>query len=298
MESVTQRALDHVVLPTRDLKVARSRLEQLGFTVAPKAKHPFGTQNACVYFADGTYLEPLAVYDQDKEVAAFHAGNVFAKRDWAYRYRRGEEGFSGIAFNTDDADADDARMRANGVSAGDLLEFSRDFVTADGAKDKASFRLAFASDPRAPDFLLFTCQRLNAPTVDRSALQTHLNGVTRIKTVIVAGPAATDFCYLFNICVGTTINDVYNDGLSLNIANGTIEFLTNRGFADRFGHSGTDDRGLQARAIVFGVPSLKSLKPFLQSRGVQSETFKKRLIVDPAPGQGTLFVFEVDHEQT
>ncbi len=188
MESALPRALDHLVLPTHDLKVARRRLEQLGFTVAPEAKHPFGTENACVYLADGTYLEPLAVYSGDKQNEAICAGNVFVARDWAYRYRRGEEGFSGVAFRTDDAEADHARMRANGVSAGDVLEFSRDFVAADGKKDKASFRLAFASDPRAPDFFLFTCQRLNAPMVDRSALQTHLNGVTRIKAVVLSAP--------------------------------------------------------------------------------------------------------------
>jgi hypothetical protein len=29
--------------------------------VAADARHPFGTENACVFFADGTYLEPLAL---------------------------------------------------------------------------------------------------------------------------------------------------------------------------------------------------------------------------------------------
>ena len=59
------RPLDHLVIPVTDLKAARSRLTRLGFTVAAEARHPFGTENACVFLADKTYLEPLAVGDPD-----------------------------------------------------------------------------------------------------------------------------------------------------------------------------------------------------------------------------------------
>ncbi|TIX70312.1 MAG: VOC family protein, partial [Mesorhizobium sp.] len=55
--------LDHLVLPTARLDAARVRLGSLGFVVAPTGIHPFGTENCCVFFADGTYLEPLAVGD-------------------------------------------------------------------------------------------------------------------------------------------------------------------------------------------------------------------------------------------
>ena len=60
------KPLDHVVLPVADLGVARARLTALGFTVAPDGLHPFGTANCCVYLADGTFLEPLAVGDPRK----------------------------------------------------------------------------------------------------------------------------------------------------------------------------------------------------------------------------------------
>ncbi|RVA54992.1 VOC family protein, partial [Mesorhizobium sp. M7A.F.Ca.CA.001.08.1.1] len=55
--------LDHLVLPTQSLEVARARLAALGFVVAPTGIHPFGTENCCVFLADGTYLEPLSVGD-------------------------------------------------------------------------------------------------------------------------------------------------------------------------------------------------------------------------------------------
>lgn len=59
-------SVDHLVLPVEVIGVAVKRLVSLGFTVAPEALHPFGTQNACVFFADGTYLEPLAIADPAK----------------------------------------------------------------------------------------------------------------------------------------------------------------------------------------------------------------------------------------
>eukprot|EP01133_Synstelium_polycarpum_P029511 gene29511-36177_t len=43
----TPRPVDHLVLPVVELDTARQRLEALGFTVAPSAQHPFGTENAC-----------------------------------------------------------------------------------------------------------------------------------------------------------------------------------------------------------------------------------------------------------
>ena len=49
------RALDHLVLPVRSLEAARADYERLGFLVAPDARHPFGTSNACVFLADGFY---------------------------------------------------------------------------------------------------------------------------------------------------------------------------------------------------------------------------------------------------
>ena len=58
--------IDHLVLPVRDLDLARARYEALGFRVAAEARHPFGTENACIFLQDGTYLEPLALWRKSK----------------------------------------------------------------------------------------------------------------------------------------------------------------------------------------------------------------------------------------
>ncbi|WP_313956215.1 VOC family protein [Mesorhizobium amorphae] len=176
--------LDHIVLPTATLEGAEARLTTLGFTVAPHGVHPFGTENCCVYLADGTFLEPLAVGDAEIAAQAIMAGNVFVARDHTYREDHGAEGFSAIVFGTDDADHDHRAYVEAGISAGEKLDFSRPFTDRSGKSDTVSFRLAFASGRDTPDAFVFACQRINAPKVDRAALQVHANGATAIQGIV------------------------------------------------------------------------------------------------------------------
>ena len=130
--------LDHLVLPTASLAVARARLESLGFIVAPTGIHPFGTENCCVFFADGTYLEPLAVGNEQAAAKAIAGGNVFVTRDRLYRENCGNDGISAIVLGTANADADHARFVDAGLSAGDELSFSRIFPDTSGKSETAS----------------------------------------------------------------------------------------------------------------------------------------------------------------
>jgi hypothetical protein len=95
------RPLDHLVLPVEDLETTRARHAALGFTVAADARHPFGTENACVFFADGSYLEPLAVASREECEQAARDGNVFVARDQAHRFRLGDTGFSAVVVGSE-----------------------------------------------------------------------------------------------------------------------------------------------------------------------------------------------------
>ena len=196
-EHQAPRSIDHLVLPVGSLDVARARLSALGFIVAADAIHPFGTENACVFFADETYLEPLAVASREDCEAAAKAGNVFVARDQAFRFRKGE-GLSAIVVKSDDAFADDSRFRTQGFGAGDMLEFARLMRFPDGREINAAFKLAFAADLRGPDFFLFACQRINALPRDRGALLVHDNGVVGISRVVLVEDNPSDFQYLLD----------------------------------------------------------------------------------------------------
>ena len=52
--------LDHLVLAVADLDQARARYQAMGFTMTPKAQHPFGTGNSNIQL-QGCFLEVLTV---------------------------------------------------------------------------------------------------------------------------------------------------------------------------------------------------------------------------------------------
>lgn len=287
------RAIDHLVLPTAGLAGARQRLTLLGFSVAPDAEHPFGTGNACVFLADGTYLEPLAVLDEQKLIEAMRNSNVFAARQAAFQFRRGAEGFSAVVFASGDAAADHARFQESGWSAGPPLEFSRDFIDASGNRDTASFKLAFAGDLRAPDCLMFTCQRVNAPKVDRQGLQQHANGVVRLRLVVLAAPRPSSFGLWLTAVSGATVaQERPGDALVLGAANADLMLMSNEMLQRDFGGVSGGDQGLEARVVVFGVDNLRGTEEYLRANRVAYERHRGRVIVRPAPGQGAIFAFE------
>jgi hypothetical protein len=52
------------------------------------------------------------------------------------------------------------------------------------------------------------------------------------------------------------------------------------------------DRGLRGRAILFAVADLAVTEEHLAANGVTYARKNNRILVKPAPGQGTLFAFE------
>ncbi|KXF77349.1 lactoylglutathione lyase [Paramesorhizobium deserti] len=286
------RPVDHLVLPTASLDAARERLRKLGFTVAPEGKHPFGTVNVCTYLADGTFLEALAIGQRETCEHAAIRGNVFVTRDQAYRFRNGEEGFSALVMGTEDAKADHSAFVKAGISAGKILNFSRAFVTPDGTRDKAAFRLAFAADLRAPDVFFFAVQRVRVPAVDRSALQRHENGAIAIREVVLSETNPTDFQYLMQEIVNERDVNAHSFGMDIRAANANIAVLTPAGLKAFLGAEAPQGRGLRLQGVVFAVHDLEKVEGLLSANGVAFEKRSARIIVHPAEGQGATFAFE------
>ena len=286
------RAVDHIVLPVMDLDTARDRLSQLGFTVAADARHPFGTENACVFFADDTYLEPLAVGSREDCLEAARTGNVFVARDQAIRFRRGE-GLSAVVVKTDDADADHARFVTEGMSGGDLLRFSREFRFPDGRTAQGAFLLAFAADLRSPDFFGFACQRVNPLPSDRGALLVHANGATGLARIVLTEENPSDFQYLLETLFDQRDVAAHSFGLSIRAANAVIDVLTPEGVVAHYGQPlSMSERGLRGAAVVIGVADLGVTEACLAAKGVRYNTTGARLVVAPEKGQGVAFAFE------
>lgn len=285
------RPLDHLVLPVTDLATARSRLTRLGFTVAADARHPFGTENACVYFSDRSYLEPLAIGVRADYEASAREGNQFTARDAAFRFRNGDEGLSGIALGTGDADADHAAFGAAGLSGGDQLRFSRIMKLPDGSEVEPKFTLSFAADLRSPDFYAFTCERANLPPVDRSALERHENGVTGIARVVLSEQEPAVFASYLHAVTGGKADGSTNGRLSLPIADTLLEILDPATLQNAFGVPRSPERGLRGEAVAFRTGDLAGIERLLAANGVRHMRSAGMVIVPREPGQGTLFAF-------
>ena len=285
------RFLDHLVLPVTDLSTARARLTRLGFSVAADGRHPFGTGNACVFLPDGIYLEPLAVVSHVETEAAMRAGNQFVARDSAFRFRNGAEGLSAIVMATSDADADHAAFRAAGLSAGDQLSFSRVMKFPDGSEIQPSFRLSFAADLRAPDFFAFTCQRVNMPPVDRSAVERHANGAVGVARVVLSEQEPGAFPDYLRLMTSGEAHVTEAGGLSVPAANAVIDVLAPVTLKAEFGLTRSSERGLRGEAVVFKVVDLAAAERLLAENNVRHLRSGGMVLVPREPGQGTLFAF-------
>jgi catechol 2,3-dioxygenase-like lactoylglutathione lyase family enzyme len=285
------RPLDHLVMPVTDIATARARLTALGFTVAADARHPFGTENACVFFSDGAYLEPLGIASEPECRQTAAAGNQFTARNNAFRLRNGPEGLSAIVLGSTDAVADDAAFRAKGISGGDILEFSRVMKLPDGTEITPTFRLAFAADPASPDFHGITCQRINVPAVDRSALERHPNSVTGIRTVILAAPDPAGSEAFLSALVGGQASVAEGRGLTLATANSQIDVVDAEGTRDFPLLEFDDAPGLRGRMILFSVVDLTVTETHLAAHGIAFSKHNQTLFVPHQQGQGVPFAF-------
>ena len=155
----------------------------------------------------------------------------------------------------------------------------------------ASFRLAFAADLRAPDCFFFTCERVRSPQVDRSTLQSHANGVTGLKALMLTAPCAADFTDFLSV-VARAGAESAAAGISMQTGNVRINVMDDADFAKRFGSESFRDPGLRLRSIVFGVRDMEKLQSLLQASDVSYDKHGPMIAVPPAAGQGAFFMFE------
>lgn len=107
--------IDHVLIAVPRLADAITAYRQLGFTVAPGGQHANGaTHNALVAFADGAYLELIALIDPDQP----------PQDQWGARLV-GARGLIGYALGTANADADAQAAAGRGLTVRGPADNSR-----------------------------------------------------------------------------------------------------------------------------------------------------------------------------
>ncbi|HDZ72616.1 MAG TPA: VOC family protein [Aurantimonas coralicida] len=283
--------IDHVVLPFASLDEARGLFTKLGFTVAPDAVHPFGTGNACVFFADGTYFEPLAIADPAAYEAAKSAGNLFVARDAGFRSRHGLPSISAIAFRSADALGDRASLAEKGVGEVELVEFSRNFRTPAGEDASVSFRLAFARAEPDPHVSFFFCQPLHAKAPDRSALTRHPNGVSGLARIVLSAHSPDKSRELLTAVSDARADKGSHGGLCFDLANTMLHVISDTSLVEEYGAEPNPSGGLCVRGIVLSVSDMAATRACLAAGGCSPGMIGGRLVV-PFGADGSFIAFE------
>ena len=204
--------IDHIVIAVRDLDAAARDYAALGFTVVPGGKHPVGTHNVLVAFADGSYIELISFYRDNPD-----------HRWWA-ALQKGE-GFVDFCMQTDDLSGDTAKLRAAGVKIDDPVPWSR--TRPDGYQLKWVLSLARDEHRGVAPFLI----QDETPREERIPRETtHQNGATGIGTITVAAHDLTTVRHWYKTAVGhdgneTERNGLQAEGISFKIGLHNFDFL-------------------------------------------------------------------------
>lgn len=223
--------IDHLVLSVADLDAARDFFARAGFTLTPRAEHPFGTSNHLAIMA-GNFLELLGTTAPERIPP--HAPDRISlpaqHRDLLAR----RQGLSFVVLSSEDVRADHARFLAAGLPASEPLDFSRLAGQPDGSQATMSFSIAIVAEPGLGDAPHFVCQQHTPEYFWHAAYQDHANGAVDIGEVVLAAddPAALAPFY----CALLAPNAVHGTGggLVAETGRGRILVLTPAAVATRF----------------------------------------------------------------
>ncbi len=277
------RPLDHLVLCVRDLDVARAAYARLGFTLTPRAVHPFGTANSLVQL-HGNFLELVAVADPGLIRPTEGGSFSFAAFSQAYLARR--EGAAMLVFASDDARRDHAQFASSGLETYAPFDFERRAVLPDGSAATVGFSLAFVTDRRLPNAAFFVCQQHAPQYFWKAEYQRHRNTALAIDDVIMV---AAEPALLVDLMTRLQPNGVVSSAghtLTVATARGRISVLDPAGYAGRFDERVAADETPHFAAYRIVVQDLGAAEAALREGGVLYRRSAGRLLVPAAQNFG------------
>lgn len=245
------KGIDHVVILVANLESAMSSYREQGFTVVAGGRHPTGTHNALIGFADGSYLELLAFYEPRPQ-----------SRWWQKLARGG--GLISACLQTNNLREEIVAMRNAHIDMGDPRPLSRVRPDGYGLKWVLSEYLG-----EHADLLPFLIED-ETPREERVPKERrHPNGVTGIEVMTFA---VEDLQVIRRCCAGAFQQagvaiqrpDLNGSGLRFLIGQHRVEYVT----PER--RTGLLCDWLQAResspySLTLATESGESLQPMIES---------------------------------
>jgi catechol 2,3-dioxygenase-like lactoylglutathione lyase family enzyme len=278
------RAIDHLVIPARDLSAQAELYRRLGFQVGARNRHPWGTENHIVQF-DGAFLELIGVGAGFVAPAPEPGAFSFAGFVSAFLQRR--EGLAMLAMRSQDAEADRRRFKAEGLGDFARFDFARKARRPDGREVDVAFSLAFATSPALPETGFFVCQQRFPENFWSRAAQVHPNGATAIAglTLVCDEPdQAQPFLAAFLDATAQAIAG----GVAF-AADGTrVECVTPQAYAALYGAPAAAPGLAAARAAV---ADLDAAQKRLAETGIVVRRRAGMAIIDAGTAMGALIAF-------
>lgn len=188
--------IDHIVIVVEDLDLAIAGYERLGFTVARGGRHPIGTHNALIGFADGAYIELIAFLDPS------------AAHPWNAALAKGG-GLVDFCLQTDDLAHDIDAFRSAGVALGDPMPLTRE--RPDGYRLSWVLSIPPSSYSGVIPFLI----RDETPRDERiPPKRAHSNGAIGIRSITVAVENTRECEKIFSVVLGAAGTEMARNDLS------------------------------------------------------------------------------------
>ncbi len=281
------RKLDHIVLCAPDLDVMRQAYDRLGFTLTPRAVHPFGTRNHLAQLQDN-FIELLSLDDLARippdAVGRFNFGGRV--RDYiADRH----QGLMMVVLASTDADADIAEFRSKKLDTYERLDFGRDAALPDGRTVRVGFSLAFATHPEMPEATFFCCQQRHPPELFwKPDYQRHANGAHRlVEIVMVASEPAPVAAHVARVLDAPELT--IEGGVAVGAASDRVSVLTPAALAARFPELASIDAGTPrfvGYRVVVG--DLRRARSVLDEAGLSFRSIADGIVIAPAHACGVV----------
>ena len=206
--------IDHIVIATHSLERASETYRKLGFTVVDGGRHPYGSYNALIGFADGSYIELIGFYEDSP-----------AHPWWTLLNERGG-GLVDFCLATDDIESDLAALRSQGVAAGELTEGGR--ARPDGYEVRwINNKVGGAWQGLIPFIIEDVTPRHERLPRERK----HANGVTGIHTLSLATIDVARYAGVMSAVMGVEAQAVADEvagasGLCMEVGGHRLAYLT------------------------------------------------------------------------
>jgi hypothetical protein len=277
------KGIDHLVLAGRDLDAMREVYGGLGFTLTPRAQHPFGTGNTAIQLHGG-YLELLAV-TRPRDVVEPRPGQ-FSFSAFNRDYLARHEGFSMLVLGTKDASAEIAAWQDAGLQTYEPFDFSRMAKLPDGEERRIGFSLAYASTPAAPWLGHFACQHHAPEYFAQPQYQAHANTAQAIRDVWISGDGALDLSEHMRVFIGGAGTVEAPGCIVFRTPRGTIVLADDESFRAAFGAAAPHpEDGPHLAGFTIDFTSLDSFA----GKGLAS--VGERLVLPPGKGFGAAIGF-------